>query len=69
MTDSKPEFVYDGVLVHKTGRVAKKKSSKHTLRQSLSIEETIVEIIPVDLEDGTWKRWVSEEELFVVEFE
>lgn len=69
MTDSKPEFVYDGVLVHKTGRVAKKTSNKHTLRKSHSIEETIVEIIPVDIEDGTWKRWVSEEDLFVVDIE
>ena len=61
------EFVYNGVTVVKTGRLAKKNSNKETLRASKKVEEVLVEIIPADLEDGTWKKWVAEADLFVVE--
>lgn len=61
------EFVYNGITVVKTGRLAKKNSSKETLRGSKNVEEVLVEIIPADLEDGSWKKWVVEADLFIVE--
>lgn len=67
MSEQKTEYVYNGILVNKTGRQASKQSSKQTLRSSRTFEETIVEIVPVDMEDGTWKRWVAETDLFVVQ--
>lgn len=63
------EYVFQGTLVKKTGRIAKKNTKKHTLRSTIETTDIIVEIIPVDIEDGTWKRWVSEEELFIVQEE
>ena len=67
MSDLSTEYVYNGILVVKTGRAASKQSSKQTLRSSRTFEETIVEIVPVDIEDGTWKRWVAESDLFVIQ--
>lgn len=68
MADTTPQqlYVLDGTLVSKTGRTATRESQKTTLRKTVKFVETIVEVLPVDTEDGTWKRWVSEDELFVV---
>lgn len=67
MSEQKTEYVFNGILVTKTGRSASKQTNKQTLRSSRTVEETIVEIVPVDMEDGTWKRWVAESDLFVVQ--
>lgn len=67
MSDQSAEYVFNGTLVTKTGRVAKKTTNKETLRASRTVEEQIVEIVPVDIEDGTWKRWVAESDLFIVQ--
>lgn len=67
MTDNTTEYVFNGVLVVPTGRVAFKDTTRQTLRASQTIKEKIIEVVPVDIEEGTWKRWVAESELFVVQ--
>lgn len=59
-------YVYNEILVTKTGRTATKTVQKQTLKSEISKESIIIEVQPVDIEDGTWKRWVAEKDLFVV---
>lgn len=67
MTDTEQLFVLNGILVRKTGRTAQRDVEKQTLRKTTTYKELIVEVLPVDTEDGIWKRWVSESELFKVD--
>lgn len=67
MSDTEQLFVLNGVLVRKTGRTAQRDVEKQTLRKTTKYKELIVEVLPVDSEDGIWKRWVSETELFKVD--
>lgn len=60
-------YVLNGILVRKTGRTAQRDAEKTTLRQTVKYKELIIEVLPVDTEDGIWKRWVSEKDLFVVD--
>ena len=55
-------FVFEGVEVRKTGRIASREIK--TLKSSKTI--TIVEITPVSEHDG-WKKWVNPSELYRVE--
>ncbi|MNC10220.1 hypothetical protein D3C75_578590 [compost metagenome] len=67
MSDNEQLFVLNGILVRKTGRTAQRDVEKQTLRKTTKYKEQIVEVLPVDTEDGIWKRWVSENDLFVVD--
>lgn len=49
----------DGVEVKKTGRTAVKKGMNNK-------DLTMVEIEPVHVYDGTWKKWVMPNTLFVI---
>lgn len=69
-------FVYDGVEVRKTGRIATKQPPISTSNRSLMtsptayrpkvVNITLVEIEPIDKYQD-WKKWVREMELFIVE--
>lgn len=49
-------YIYDGVEVKKTGRVAEKQAGAKKVQ--------MIEITPVDENDGTWKKWVFPQSLF-----
>ena len=53
-------YVYEQTEVTKTGRQANK-----TLRSGKV--DNVVEITPKDSCSGIWKKWVREDELFVVQ--
>jgi hypothetical protein len=57
-------YVYDGVEVRKTGRVATR--THGTLPYSPPAKSTLVEITPVD-SDMDWKKWVDPRVLFTVD--
>lgn len=67
MSNTEQLYVLNGTLVRKTGRIATRDAERTTLRKTVKYKEQIVEVLPVDSEDGIWKRWVSENELFVVD--
>lgn len=52
-------YVYENTEVIKTGREAQK-----TLRSGKT--DVVVEITPRDQCSGVWKKWVRDDELFVV---
>lgn len=60
-------FVYDGLEVVKTGRIATKEHDVAGWQGTKKVLETVCEITPV-VRPGemTWKRWVKESELFVI---
>jgi hypothetical protein len=51
-------FVYDGIEVKKTGRVATRKLK--------TVTQTIIEIQPKNENDGTWTKWINPIELFEI---
>lgn len=53
-------YLYDGVLVVRTGRTALRilKSGK---------KDELIEITPSDQMIGSWKKWVRESELYTVQ--
>ncbi len=55
-------YVYEGQEVRQTGRTA---SRKINLPGGKVRESLLVEITPVDVDDG-WKKWVAPEQLFTV---
>lgn len=59
MSDTTNTYVFDNVEVKKTGRIA------HKPLRSGKID-TVVEITPIDGVFGSWKKWVSEDTLYVV---
>lgn len=62
-------FVYNGLEVKLTGRIAiKKQETKSRVRRGeiTKTETELYEITPVSLEDGSWKKWVEMNELFVI---
>lgn len=60
MSEVVPSWVYDGVEVTKTGRVA-----HNTTRSGKPLE--LVEVTPVDQRlVGTWKKWAKETDLYEV---
>lgn len=61
-------FVYDGVEVKKTGRVAKRSIPLTSVRSSKHIagQVELVEITPID-ELADWKKWVRQTDLYLVD--
>lgn len=59
---SKVHFVYDGVEVKKTGRIAEKQVQLPGGRCRVL---QLIEITPAEDEDG-WKKWVAPEVLFEI---
>src|SRR5690606_7994258 len=60
-------FVYDGLEVIRTGRIASRNSQVKTYKGSSIKAETVVEIMPIAAQGtATWKKWVREDELFVI---
>ena len=53
-------YVYENIEVKKTGRTASR-----TIGTSTKIQ-VVVEITPTDEDDGTWKKWVNPDQLFVI---
>ncbi len=53
-------FVYEGVEVKKTGRIASRQGAGARMVE-------VVEITPVNDYDGTWKKWVAPGALFVIQ--
>ena len=62
----KQTYVHDGVEIKLTGREARKESRRRTTRGTIPRVEILVEITPVDVESGTWKKWVKKEELYEI---
>jgi len=60
---SNETFVYDGSEVKKTGRTASKEVKRLPGRPPMIF--TLIEITPV--EDEAWKKWVKNEELFLID--
>lgn len=60
-------FVYDGLEVVKTGRIASRAQEVRGYNGSRKVLETVVEITPI-VKDGSlqWKKWVREDELYVI---
>lgn len=59
MSEDVTSWVYDGVEVIKTGRVA-----QNTTRSGKPLE--LVEVTPPHRILGMWKKWVKESELYKV---
>ena len=70
MTDHKETFVFDGIEVYKTGRVAEKQISKikrNALQKKGLKPDQMVEIKPLDSDMAPFKvKWVEEDRLFLV---
>jgi hypothetical protein len=68
--DSNPTFVYDGVEVYKTGRVAEQQVSqkkKEALAKRRETPPQMIEVKPMDPEFSPFKaKWVKEDSLFRV---
>lgn len=66
----KETFVYDGVEVYKTGRVASQqvtKARKTALAKRNALPDQMIEVKPVDGEMSPFKfKWVKEESLYKV---
>jgi len=67
-------YVYNSVEVKLTGRVAKKdvevidRLKRRSEEGSKKVEKvTLHEVTPSSTLDGSWKKWVTLEELFVIE--
>jgi hypothetical protein len=63
------KYVYDEIEVVLTGRRALKQNptsrrTTHATNRATSI--VLVEITPVDIEQGSWKKWVKETDLFTI---
>ncbi len=54
-------FVYETTEVVKTGRTARKKS------QMTGKDQVMFEITPVDPESIQWKKWVPEDQLYIID--
>lgn len=52
-------FVYENIEVVFTGRTATKQLRKDKV-------DTIYEIKPKDIENGSWKKWVRENDLYEI---
>ena len=60
-------FVYDGQEVVRTGRIASKEHQVRGYNGTRMVTETVIEITPV-VKSGeyAWKRWVREDELYII---
>lgn len=61
-------FVYDGIEVIKTGRIASKDQQVRGYNGTRKVTEVVVEITPVPRSgELSWKRWVREDELYIID--
>lgn len=61
-------YVYEGVEVIKTGRIATKKVEMKVYSGVRVVEEVVHEITPIPRPgEHQWKRWVRESELFTIQ--
>lgn len=56
-------FVYEGIEVRQTGRFA---SKEITGMRSRVRKIHLVEITPVNTDDGEWKKWATEDSLIPI---
>ena len=61
--EASPEktFVFETVEVRKTGRTARKKSAM------TGKDQILYEVEPIDKESIQWKKWVPEDQLYVID--
>ena len=60
-------YVYDGQEVVKTGRIASRDHQVRGYNGTRQVTETVIEITPVVKQgEYAWKRWVREDELYVI---
>lgn len=61
-------YIYDNIEVKKTGRIAQKKQKQKTTRSNRTpiIEDVVFEITPSDPENGHWKKWVKDTDLYII---
>ena len=62
---AKTTYLVNNIEVKPTGRVAEKKLTGR--RGGLNKIAVLHEVTPVDQEIGSWKQWVTLDELFVVQ--
>lgn len=62
MIDKTKTYVFEGVEVKLTGRVAKKPS---TMNANVTLIQ--YEVHPADDEAVQWKKWAKEADLFIIE--
>lgn len=70
-SDHVDTFVYQEWEVKMTGRTAERQTNtaRTTRRPGAQVrtqQETLVEITPVNIEDGSWKKWVKPSDLYKV---
>lgn len=66
MSQEKQHYVYDGNEVIKTGRTAIRNETRNTSRRTARRVDVLHEIQPANIEDGSWKRWVKKEDLYLI---
>ena len=59
-------YLYDGTVVVKTGRMAKKEATTSARRTRVAQSDELYEITPLDKEEGSWKKWVRLNELYII---
>lgn len=62
-------YIFDNTEVVKTGRKALKEKSPQKQNRSSrtpSQNDLLFEVKPAEPENGTWKRWVRLEDLYVI---
>lgn len=61
-------YIYDNTEVKKTGRKAVKDTKRATKRsvRSPPDQDILLEVTPVDSENGSWKRWVKQADLYEI---
>lgn len=63
-------YVYDNTEVIKTGRIARKQQPANTIRRSdrspTRLVEQLHEVTPASSDDGCWKKWVKQTDLYEI---
>ncbi len=59
MEDKEKTYVFDNTEVRKTGRVAKRTLKSNNV-------DIQIEVTPVHMTSGAWKKWTRENELFEI---
>jgi hypothetical protein len=64
MTSPKQTYIFQGVEVVMTGRIAIRETP--TTRGKQPIKTTLYEVTPADKEEGSWKRWAGLSDMYKV---
>lgn len=61
-------YVFESLEVKLTGRKATKQAAttRRTTTRPAPADVVLVEITPANIEQGSWKKWVKESELFAI---